>query len=132
MNQYFGLQYDMMSRHRWTRASAAYKFLGVLALLLAMLYCVHGGEHQMTSGASNPKYVYSHDNRSWHTSAPHLGSLSRDITSCPAASHGCPTLPVPLQMSQRRMAFLYQAVVSQTSSPHDGWGALLQGCPNSR
>ena len=122
MNQYRGLQNAIMSRHLCTRASAPTRSLGVLALVLAMLYCVHGGEHQMTSGCSRLKSVYSQDNKSQQTSAPHLGSLSKDITSCPAARHGRPTLPVPLQMSQMRMAFLYQAVVSQTSSPHDGWG----------
>jgi hypothetical protein len=77
----------------------------------------------MTSGCSRLKSVYSHVNMSCHTSAPHLGSLSKDITSCPAALQGRPTLPVPEQISQIRM-FLYLAVVFQMSSPHDDWGAF--------
>ena len=76
----------------------------------------------MTSGCSRLKSVYSHVIMSWHTSAPHLGSLSKDITSCPAARHGRPTLPVPEQISQIRMVFLYLEEAFQTSSPHDGWG----------
>ena len=128
MNQYRGRQWAMMSRHLWTKASAVSRSLGVLALVRAMLYCVHGGEHQMTSGGSRLKSVYSQVNKSWHTSAPHLGSLSKDITSCPAARHGRPTLPVPLHISQIRMCFLFQVVWFQMNWPRvcsdESWGCL--------
>ena len=59
MNQYFGLQYAMISKHLWTIASELCKSLGVFAFVLAIEYIVQGGEHQMTSGSSKPKSVYS-------------------------------------------------------------------------
>ena len=43
MVQAFGLKYSRISRVRRTMASAPSRSRGVFALLLAQLYCVHGG-----------------------------------------------------------------------------------------
>ena len=133
MNQYFGLQYAMISKHLWTIASEPSRSRGVFALLLAIEYIVQGGLHQMTSGSYKPKSVYSQVRRSVHASAPHLGPMSNVRVSCPFSLQTFDTLLVPQHMSQIRMeCFPYQAVSFRTSWAHDGWGASLWDCLSFR
>ena len=77
----------------------------------------------MTSGGSNPKYVYSHDMISVHMSGEHFGSMSNVSASCPASRQTFDTLPVPQQMSQIRICFLFQVVWFRMNWPRDGLDA---------
>ena len=106
MNQYLGFQCCMISKHLRTILSEPSRSLGVFAFVLAMLYCVHGGEHQMTSGYSRLESAYSQDMISVHISGIHFGSMSDVSASCPCSLQTFDTLFVPQQMSQIRMCFL--------------------------
>ena len=99
----------MMSRHLWIIAFEPINSLGVFAFVLAIEQCVQRGEHQMKSGGSRLKSVYSQVMISVHTSGEHLGSLSSVKVSCLASLQTADTLLVPQHMSQIRMGyFLYQ------------------------
>ena len=64
----------------------------------------------MKSGAGKLKSVYSQDMISMHTSGEHFGSESSVRVSCPADLQTFETDPVPEQMSQSSIRFLYQVV----------------------
>ena len=83
----------MMRQVAATSESASSKFLGVLAVVRAMLYCSQGHPEKITSGAGSA--LKSHVSTSATTVAPWRPSRSTRWHSQPAAAKGAQIEPVP-------------------------------------
>ena len=85
----------MISSDRLTSESAKSKFLGVLALVRAQLYCVQHGLAQIASNSPTGNCVWSHVKISSCMSASVFGSMSRLTTSHPLDRNAFPIDPEP-------------------------------------
>ena len=101
INHAAGCKHDIMSLHRLTSWSDPSKSLSFFALDLAMLYCVHGGEHH-TASNEPPSIRYSNDPISTTRVGRILGSESILMTSQPRLRNILPIDPVPLNSSSKR------------------------------